>query len=265
MNVQRITSDNNPKLKSALRLHSSRGRKQQNRIVIFGLAEISRAIRSRVPIQEVFFDESRPLPDFLKSAESGNFYQMPSSLFEKLVFGDRNDGLVAIAPRPESSFADFTFSENAVIVVLQGLEKPGNVGAVFRSADGAGAEAVFLVDPVTDAFHPNAIRASLGTVFSMPTLAVTSSALLEFLKQQKFQILSACLDVKQDFFDLDLNPRTALVLGNEKRGLTLDWRQGDAMPFQLPMRGAGDSLNVSATAAILVYEAMRQRHPARSE
>ena len=259
MEIQRITSDNNPKLKSALRLHSSRGRKQQNRIVIFGLTEISRAIKSGVPIREVFFDETRPMPDFLESCRSANFYEMPSGLFGKLAFGNRNDGLVAIAERPEASFADFTFSDNAVIIVLQGVEKPGNVGAVFRSADGAGAEAVFLVDPLTDVFHPNAIRSSLGTVFSMPTLAVTTETLRGFLKQQGFQVLSACLDVKQDFYDIDLSARTALVLGNEKRGLTLDWREGDVVPFQLPMRGTGDSLNVSATAAILVYEAMRQR------
>lgn len=260
MNLQPITSENNPKFKNALRLHSSRGRKQQNRIIIFGLQEISRACQAGVTILEVFFDENRTPPEFLDKVSGAGFYQLTSSLFDKLAFGDRNDGVVAVAQRPESDLAGLSLSQDALVVVLQGIEKPGNVGAVFRSADGAGTEAVLLADPLTDVFHPNSIRASLGTVFSMPTASADSRSLLEYLQEQRFQILAACLDTEQDYYSIDLKRRTALVLGNEKRGLSDDWRRDGIRPFQLPMRGQVDSLNVSSTSAILVYEAMRQRH-----
>jgi len=260
MNLQPIKSENNPKFKNALRLHSSRGRKQQDRIIIFGLQEISRACQAGITVLEVFVDENQAPPDCLATVEGAAFYQLPSSLFNKLAFGDRNDGVVVVAQRPESGLAALNLSPDALVVVLQGIEKPGNVGAVFRSADGAGADAVLLADPLTDAFHPNSIRASLGAVFSMPTVSVDSRSLQEYLQEQGFQILAACLDTEQDYYSIDLKRRTALVLGNEKQGLSDDWRGSGILSFQLPMRGQVDSLNVSSTAAILLYEAMRQRH-----
>ncbi len=259
MNGQPIRSENNPKFKSALRLHSSRGRKQQGRLIIFGLQEIERACRAGVDIVEVFFEEGQAPPSFLESLTGTSFYPLPNPLFSKLAFGDRHDGVVVVARQPESDLSSMRWSDNSLVVVLQGIEKPGNLGAIFRSADGAGADAVLLADPLTSVFHPNSIRASLGTVFSMRTASADSQTLREHLQQHGFQILAACLEGEQSYYDFDLQQRTALVLGNENRGLSEDWRTGETGTFRLPMRGQADSLNVSSTAAILVYEAMRQR------
>lgn len=259
MNGQQISSENNPKFKNALRLHTSRGRKQQDRIIIFGLQEIERACQADIDIVEVFYDEQITLPAWLASSAGSMFYSLPAQLFGKLAFGDRNDGVVVIARRPNSDLAAMKWAENALVVVLQGVEKPGNLGAIFRSADGAGADAVLLADPLTGVFHPNSIRASLGTVFSMPTVATDSGSLRAHLDRHGFQCLAACLDGELNYYDFDLRQRTALILGNENRGLTDDWRTEKTQMFQLPMRGTADSLNVSSTAAVLVYEAMRQR------
>ncbi|MCH2183115.1 MAG: RNA methyltransferase [Mariniblastus sp.] len=259
MNGQPIRSENNPKYKSALRLHSSRGRKQQGRIIIFGLQEIERACRADVDIVEVFFEEGQALPGFLESSAGASFYPLPPLLFRKLAFGDRHDGVVVVARQPESDLSAMRWSDDALVVVLQGIEKPGNLGAIFRSADGAGADAVLLADSLTGVFHPNSIRASLGTVFSMRTASADSQTIRGHLQEHGFQVLAACLESEQNYYEFDLQQRTALVLGNENLGLTDDWRTGETRMFQLPMRGQADSLNVSSTAAILVYEAMRQR------
>ena len=259
MNWQTITSESNPKFKDALKLHTSRGRKQQSRIIIFGLKEIARACQAELDVEEIFIDDQLVPPDFLQSVTGARLYQLPTKLMSRISFGDRNDGLVAVARRPKSDLSGLRLSPNALVVVLQGIEKPGNVGAVFRSADAAGAEAVILADPVTDVFHPNSIRSSLGAVFSMQTALADSSQLQEYLQLHEFQMLAACLDVDRSFYEMDLTCRTAVVLGNEKHGLSDQWRGSGAISFQLPMLGVVDSLNVSSTAAILVYEAMRQR------
>lgn len=259
-----ITSRNNPKLKNAIRLHESRGRRQQGRIIIFGNAEIARAASAGLEFVELFCDENSELQlaqlvaqhSSLSSCES---YSLPAALFQKLAFGDRKSGLVAIAKRPETSLENFNPSDNALVLILEAIEKPGNIGAVFRSASGAGVDAIILADPITDGFHPNAIRASLGSVFSIPVFTATSKELLKVLRKNGFKIVATRVEGSQSCFECDLTTRTAIAMGNEAQGLSDQWTGDGVVPVMVPMAGKIDSLNIAMTATLLAYEAFRQR------
>ena len=258
--MQPITSPQNPRLKTALRLHTSRGRKQQSRIIIFGQREIGRAIDAGVNPVEIFVLETQAelATPFVKRFADCEFFSISEPLMQRLQFGDRSEGLVAIAERPETELADFP-TDRKVIVVLEQVEKPGNLGAIARSIDACGAGGLILADPKCDAFHPNAIRSSTGTTFSLPIATGSSEAVQSWLVEQGFQVLTAYLENAVDFFDQTLAGPVAIVLGNEANGLTDAWRDSRFQPVKLPMNGIADSLNVSVTASVMLYESMRQR------
>ncbi len=255
-----ITSLQNPRLKKAMRLHTSRGRKQQSRIIIFGQREIGRAIDAGVKIVEIFAEDSavglvEPLTSRLLACE---FFSISETLMQRLQFGDRSEGLVAIAERPETDLTDFPTDRKA-IVVLEQVEKPGNLGAIVRSIDACGNGGLILADPKCDAFHPNAIRSSTGATFDLPIAIGTNEAVQSWLAEQGYSVLTAFLEDAQDFFDQTLDGKVAIVLGNEANGLTDTWRGSGFQPVKLPMHGIADSLNVSVTASVMLYESMRQR------
>lgn len=264
--MQKITSKQNPRIKNLMLLHRSRGRKKQNRIAIFGSREILRALASGVAAEEIFVCESHADPSSVAQIrelvnDASVLCSIEQELFAKVCFGQRHDGLIMTAQRPEQSI-DAVFeqtSSNAFVAVVESIEKPGNLGAILRSADGAGVEAVFVAEPLTDWFHPNAIRSSLGTCFSMPGCAGESTLIRDRLLADGFQIVVADLAGAKDFFDLDLSGKTALVLGNEAQGVSDAWRSESVHAAKLPMVGIADSLNVSASAAVMFYEARRQR------
>ncbi len=180
-------------------------------------------------------------------------------MFEKLAFGARAEGVVAVAATPQASLADLVLRENDLVVVLEGVEKPGNVGAVLRSADATGAGAVIVADGRTDLFNPNAIRASLGTIFTVPVAEASSRETLEWLRRRGFSILAARVDGSVVYTEADFKGAAAIVLGSEADGLTDVWSGEGIEALRLPMLGVADSLNVSVTAAVVLYEAVRQR------
>jgi TrmH family RNA methyltransferase len=181
------------------------------------------------------------------------------TVFEKLAFGQRGEGLVAVAETPQRSLDDLRLSSDALVAVLEGVEKPGNVGAVLRSADAAGVAALILAGGGTDLFNPNAIRASLGAIFTLPVAAAASSEVRRWLLREGFSIHAACVDGATCYTQVSFLGRTAMVLGSEAEGLTDLWRGEGITSVRLPMQGVVDSLNVSATAAVLFFEAQRQR------
>lgn len=257
-----ITSLQNPRIKNAVRLRDSRGRQKQDRIVIDGLRELSRALDAGLPLTEIFFDPGHCSPEALALVEAGQAaggepVAVAPHVFEKLAFGARSEGLVAVAPTPRRDLASLSLPERPLVAVLEGLEKPGNVGAVLRTADAAGLDAVLVADAGTDLFNPNTIRASLGTVFSLPVAAASAAEVLAWLREHKFRILAARVDGAIDYRHADYTSPAAIVLGSEAAGLSPLWQGDDVTPLQLPMRGHADSLNVAATAAILFYEATR--------
>ena len=267
--IEKITSLQNQRIKKAIRLHSSRGRQLQNRMIVFGNREVSRAIESGVHFEEVFCTET--LWDALSPSEKNCvtnsgvqlFFVVPE-VFEKLAYGSRTSTLIGTAKRPDTSFnslsSQFASQKDfSLVLVLQSIEKPGNLGAIVRSADACGIDAVLCADPLTDFFHPNAIRSSTGVVFQMPLISGTTPEIQDWLSAREFSVFTAMLENASSFYDSDLTGKVALVLGNEAKGLAESWSAKGYSPVKLPMRGQADSLNVSVTASVMMYEAMRQR------
>jgi RNA methyltransferase, TrmH family len=265
MTVQHITSRQNARVKDAAKLRDRKARERQQRFVIDGAREIRRAVDAGVEIVEAFVcelscldDDARQTATRLRST-GAEFATVTEEVFEKLCFGDGRDGLVAVAATPRRSLDQITLPPAPLVAVLESLEKPGNVGAVLRSADGAGVDAVIVADPRTDLFNPNTIRASLGAVFGAGVCTATAAETLDWLRQRAIPIFTARPDATLDYTAADFRSGAAIVLGSEAEGLSAIWSVAHATAVRLPMRGAVDSLNVSAAAAILFYDAQRQR------
>lgn len=272
MMLQSITSEENPRLKKAIRLHASRGRKSQGRMLVFGYREIQRAILSGIVPEDLFFCKPAHLSDDTTVFDERTKWLqenvtrfndaariLPPNLFAKVSYGDLKDAMVMTAARPEITLPNFQPREprHPLLVVVESIEKPGNLGAVMRSADGAGVDGMLVANPQTDWFHPNAIRASLGTTFSIPAATGSTEAVIEWLKEREFQVLVATLQTEDSIYDCDLKLPTAIVFGNEANGVSEAWRT--FKQAGIPMLGLADSLNISAAASVMMYEARRQR------
>jgi TrmH family RNA methyltransferase len=260
-----ITSLQNPHVKNAARLRDRRHREKQGRILIDGARELRRAIDAGVRLIEVFVceplcrtEQARQLLATLPST-GAVVYSVAERVFGNLAFGERAEGVLGVAATPETTLDRLRLSEVPLIAVLEGVEKPGNVGAVLRSADAAGLSALIVADPLTDLYNPNAVRASLGTIFSMPVASATVADALRWLRRHGLTIFAARVDGSVSYTEADFRGPAAIVLGSEVQGLSTAWSGPEVTAIRLPMRGVADSLNVSATAAVLFYEALRQR------
>jgi TrmH family RNA methyltransferase len=260
-----ITSLQNQRVKDAVKLRDRRHRDQQGRILIDGATELGRAIAAGVRLVEVFVCEplcrdeaSRSVLEMLPRTAAARF-DVAVPVFEKLAFGQRAEGVLGVAETPRATLDSLKLPQRPLVAVLEGVEKPGNVGAVLRSADGAGLSALIVADARTDLFNPNAIRASLGTIFTVPVAAASAAETLVWLRARKLAIFAARVDGAALYTDCDYRGPAAIVLGSEAEGLTGAWSAADVAAVRLPMHGTADSLNVSATAAILFYEALRHR------
>ena len=267
-----ITSLRNPRVKDAVRLRDRRHREKQGRILIDGTRELRRAIEAGVKLLEIFVceplchsDDARCLLAALPQC-GGEVWHVGESVFQRLAFGQRAEGVLGVADMPRPTLAALSWGGSStatpaapLVAVLDGVEKPGNVGAVLRSADAAGVSAVIVADGRTDLFNPNAIRASLGTIFTMPVCEAASGDALAWLRERQFQIVAARVDGSVHYTKVDYRGPTAIVLGGEAPGLSPLWTGDGITAVHLPMLGAADSLNVSVTAAVLFYEALRQR------
>lgn len=263
--MREITSPQNPRVKATIRLRKGRHRTRQRRTLIDGARELCRAIEARVRLVEAFVcrdachgpDARRALA--MLDGCGAEVFEVPRPIFEKLAFGHRNEGVLGIAETPRATLDDLPLPECPLVVVLEGIEKPGNVGAIARSADGAGVHALIVADGCTDLFNPNAIRASLGTIFTLPVAVATTAETIAWLQAQRLAVYAARVDGAIPYTEANLRKPASLVLGSETQGLSDAWRGDWITPVRLPMRGAADSLNVAATAAVLSYEALRQR------
>ena len=260
-----ITSVQNPRVKAAARLRERSGRDEQGRIIIDGIREIGRGIAGGVEVQEVFYvselcrdkQHQQLIADAQKAG--AELIEVKPHIMEKLSFGHRVEGLVAVAHPPHRKLADLKAADDAVIAVVEGVEKPGNLGAIVRTADAAGVAAVLVADGGTDLYNPNVIRASLGAIFSVPVCAATSEEALGWLSKERFRLFAARVDADTAHTAADFRGRAAIILGSEAHGLSEHWKAADVTPIRLPLLGTVDSLNLSATAAVLFYEALRQR------
>ena len=260
-----ITSLKNPRVQSALKLRGRRSRARQGRIVVDGARELLRALEAGLDLTEVFVCpplcqsvECRRARSRLEETDT-RLIDVTPDVFAKLAYGKRAEGVVGVAAMPRRELAELALPDRPLVAVMEGPEKPGNVGAVIRSADAAGVSALVVADRRTDLFNPNAIRASLGTIFTLPVCEATGPETLAWLRDRGMNILAARVDGETAYSDIDFSGATALVLGGEVAGLSPLWRAGDITGIRLPMLGVADSLNLSATAAVLFYEALRQR------
>jgi TrmH family RNA methyltransferase len=250
---QRITSRQNQRVKDAVRLRTRRNRDRHNLCIIDGSREIVRALEAGVACVEAFVcDPPQPSADARRAMAalaktSAELLYVSPEVFEKLCFGEREEGIVVVAETPRRTLESLELPTRPLVVILEGIEKPGNLGAILRSADAAGVDAVIVADGRTDLFNPNAIRASLGTVFRNNVCEASSAA------------VAARPDAQKLYTEIDLRGGTAIVLGSEAAGLSKAWRGTEVEAVRLPMHGIADSLNVSTAAAVLFYEAVRQR------
>ena len=268
-----ITSFTNPQVKDVVRLRTGKHRRRKEHFLIDGMREISRAIVSNIVIVKIYIEfdyfsrktnhtdlEKDHLRKLLQKLDQrGCIFEVTHEIFLKMTFGERNEGVIAVAESPIRDLADVTLPKNPLICVLEGVEKPGNIGAVFRSADGAGLDAVIVAQPETDLFNPGTVRASLGTVFPMRSAVTSTPEVLDWLRNQNLQIVAAKCDGAVPYSTIDFTLPTAIVMGCESAGLTGLWNAPDIRAVKIPMLGLADSLNISNAAAILFYEARRQR------
>ena len=200
-----------------------------------------------------------PKGELPKGGRSARFFHLTKELYEKVAYRGGTEGIIAEVRARNLKLEDLALPENPLVMVLEGVEKPGNLGAVLRSADAAGADAVLVCDPLTDLWNPNLIRASIGAVFTVPVVCCSSDEAIAYLKSRGIRILTAQLQDSSAYYDTDMTCGTAIVMGTEATGLTPVWREAADAHILIPMRGRLDSLNVSVSAAILLYEAVRQR------
>ena len=259
-----ITSLTNARVKAAVRLRDRREREATGFTIVDGAREILRALDAAVPIETAFV-----APDLVRSPDAtavvdrvgrrDSTVEVSQPVLAKIAFGDRSDGVVAIVRAPQLVLDDLDLPDDPLLVVVEGVEKPGNLGAILRSADGAGVDAVVAADPLTDPFNPNAIRASLGTIFGLPVVSATAAATLEWLRARAIRSVAAIVEASVPYTAADLRGPLAIVLGSEAGGLSSAWRTPEVTAVAIPMAGVADSLNVSVAAAVLLFEAVRQR------
>ena len=274
--MEKITSLQNPKIKHLLTLQQKASlRKEEQLFVVEGLRELTHCIKSGYELDSVFtisYDDyliNIQVPYLTLSPVTPMVYEVSSKVYEKIAYRGSTEGVIAIVKAKQHTLTmlektlttpEHTAKSNPVYVVLESVEKPGNLGAILRSADAAGIDGVIVCDPLTDLYNPNLIRSSIGAIFTVPVATCSSEECIAFLKERGIQILTAQLQDSNLYYEQDMTKGTAIVMGTESTGLTDTWRKAADAHIRIPMLGKLDSLNVSVSAAILMYEAVRQRN-----
>ena len=259
-----ITSIQNPRIKNLVRLREHSHRKRQKRFLIEGLREIERALQCGWPLETVYFCDAlfkqEGSFDLLHAVEEKGveIIQLSENAFAKAAYRQGPDGLLAVAIQRDWSLEELPLGKAPLVIIVEGIEKPGNLGAIFRTANAAGADAMLITGAVTDPFNPNTIRASQGAFFQLPFCCTDNAGAFVFLEQRKIHPVLTSPSASSILWEADLRQPSAIVLGSEESGLSPEWI--DNFPaYRLPMKGVTDSLNVSSMAAVALFEAMRQR------
>ncbi len=264
-----LTSTDNPKIKLLQRLRDRRDRDLEKLFLIEGYRELLRAQEMNTPLQQLFICEELFLgsnePELIKIFEKRKTQIISCSkkVFEKISYRDRPDGLLGIAPHFTKSLSDIEThlrsKKTPWIVIAEGIEKPGNLGTILRSCDAAGVDAMIVVDPKTDIYNPNVVRASVGTLFTVPVVQTTSQLALELCKKLHLSIAAATPHGSVSYTKANLHRPLAIVMGTEQIGLTEFWMKQADIQAVIPMQGKSDSLNVAMATTLFVFEASRQR------
>ncbi len=257
-----ITSRQNPRIKALARLKTKKGRREAGAFLVEGAREVARALASpRVTPELLVVDPKRLAPaeaEVLRGHPEVERLEVAPAVMEKLSYREHPGGLLLVARAQVPALADLALGPNPLVLVAVGLEKPGNLGAIFRSADAAGA-AVVVADPRVEPHAPQTIRASTGTVFAVPFAVAEGEAVAGWLKDRGLLTVATAPGAATLYWDADLKGPAAILIGPEETGLEARWLEAADLAVRVPMKGVADSLNASVTAALLLYEALRQR------
>lgn len=257
----KVTSAQNPRLKAARRLKDRRERDRTGLFVIEGYRELSRA--KNIELVTLFVAPTLFLGSneqaLIHSFKNIEIIELPADLFQKLSFRDRPDGLFAIAKQPTLHIDGLQLSNNPFLVIAESIEKPGNLGSILRSCDAAGVDACIVADRCTDIYNPNVVRASVGTLFTVPTYEMSGDDILIWLQRHKIAIVATTPDAVDEFTQVDLKGPLAIAVGTEQLGLSQPWLDAATIKVRIPMMGAADSLNVASATTLALYEVLRQR------
>jgi len=258
-----ITSRQNQRIKHLLRLQKRQVRAEEGLFVIEGLKEIEKAVHAGYQPDSVYFcSKITPLSELRKlipGLSESIAFEVSADVFEKIAYRENSGGVVMVAKEKEHKLQTLAKVVNPLYLVIEGIEKPGNLGAIYRTADAAGVDAIIVCDQKADLYNPNVVRASLGCVFTVPTAIAGNAETISWLKNRKIRILSTYLKAAIPYHTADYTKPTAIVMGTEATGISDDWIDASDANIIIPMKGMADSMNVSVSTAIVVFEAMRQR------
>jgi TrmH family RNA methyltransferase len=263
---ERLTSLQNPRVKELLGLRDRRDRDARGLTLIEEPRVIRRARRAGYPFLEVWYcpellDAVDPeLLAFLRAGEPFVAIEVTPPVMAKIAYKEKPEGVLVVAPQRRLALDQLALPDCPLLLVLEGVEKPGNLGAILRVADGAGADAVIVCDPGTDIFNPNVLRASTGAFFTVPVVEEDASCVRSWLRERRISGVATTPAAAIAYTNADLRGPVAILLGSEDRGLSAEWLMRADLQVRIPMRGEADSLNVSVTAALMAYETVRQRH-----
>ena len=260
MSTEIITSNQNPKIKILNKLYAkSSFRKSEGLFIVEGEREVKRAINSGYQVENIFYcPEVGHTQNPRIQVDSEKITYIGQSIFENLAYREFSDGVIALFKSQIHRLEDLKLSENPLIIVVETVEKPGNLGAIFRTADAAKVDAIIVCDPKTDLYNPNVIRSSVGCLFSVPFATGSSEEVFEWLKNNKISMYGASLKASDLYSTIDFKMPSAIVVGSEAGGLSEFWLKNTTQ-IKIPMNGIADSLNVSVSCAVIIFEAVRQR------
>ena len=262
---EKITSLQNPRIKQLVKLRDRRPRDAAGVFMVEGYRQIRRALEKNVTLRELYYSPDWFLGEnenalIAQAAEAGALLiELSKDAFAKVAYRERPDGLLALAPQWKRSLDDLELPVEPFLLVVEAIEKPGNLGTILRSADAAGCDGVIVCDPVTDIFNPNVVRASTGVLFSVPLVVAESEQVHTWLKSKNIRTIATTPAAEQLYTDTDLLGPMAVIMGSEQYGLSDFWLQNADQPVRIPMAGQADSLNVAMATIITLFEAVRQR------
>jgi TrmH family RNA methyltransferase len=262
--MERISSLQNNRIKNIHKLSTkARERKEQGLFIIEGARELSLAVMGNYLLDSVYICpelfERTDYPEVIRSISSDIVYEVSETVFQKIAYREGSDGILALAKPKNNRLENLDVPKNPFFIVLEAVEKPGNLGAILRTADAAKVSGVIVCDPLVDIYNPNVVRSSVGCVFTVPIVVCNNEEALDFFKKNKIQTFAAELKAAQYYQDTDFTSSSAIIMGTEADGLSNFWLNQADKRIKIPMRGAIDSLNVSVSTAIISFEAMRQR------
>jgi len=263
---EKITSLQNPRVKTLVKLRERRDRDDAGLFLVEGYREVRRALEKDIRLKELYFSPEWFLgdnePALIEQARQAgaHLFELSKEAFAKVAYRERPDGLLAVAPQWKHGLADLKLGAHPFLLVVEAIEKPGNLGTILRSADAAGVDGVIVCDAVTDIFNPNVVRASTGVLFSVPVVVADSTAVHAWLREKGIRIVATTPDTPNIYTKADLRGALAIVMGSEQYGLSEFWLKESNLLVRIPMAGQADSLNVAMATIITLFEAVRQRN-----